>query len=691
MNDINLTQPEYYINRELSLLQFQHRVLAQASNENIPLLERLRFLCISSTNLDEFFQIRVAGLMHRAALESSSGSMDNSTPEQILELIKGETHSLVEEQYRVLNEVLIPELASENVHFLKRTEWNEELAGWIRRHFTSQILPVLSPLGLDLAHPFPRVFNKSLNFIISLEGKDAFGRDSRIAIVHAPSSLPRLICVPEKYAKGNAYVFLTSIIHTHISDLFPGMNVTGCYQFRVTRDSDLFIDEEESDDLMGTIKGELSSRRITDAVRLEVADNCTSEMSRFLLKKFKLKQDDLYTVNGPVNLNRLLEVVDHSNRPDLKYLPFTPGLPKRIRHEEDMFKAIQQGDILLFHPYESFAPIVNFLKQAAQDHKVLAIKMTLYRTGSASPLVDALVDAAKLGKEVTVVVELRARFDEAENIALASRLQDAGAHVVYGVVGYKTHAKMLLIVRREGKSLNRYVHLGTGNYHPGNARVYTDYSFMSCDKAIGEDVHKLFLQLTGLGKATKLKKLLQSPFTLHKCLIEMIQLEAKNAKAGKPAQIIAKVNSLVDSSIIQELYRASQAGVKVDLIIRGVCRLRPGIKGVSENITVRSVVGRFLEHSRVYYFQNNDDPKVFCSSADLMERNLYRRVEACFPILDETLKKQIIRDGLMAYLSDNTDSWLLQSDGNYKRLNPTSSQKENSIQIKLLQNLAAEL
>ncbi len=469
------------------------------------------------------------------------------------------------------------------------------------------------------------------------------------------------------------------------------MNVTGCYQFRVTRDSDLFIDEEESDDLMGTIKGELSSRRITDAVRLEVADNCTSEMSRFLLKKFKLKQDDLYTVNGPVNLNRLLEVVDNSNRPDLKYLPFTPGLPKRIRHEEDMFKAIQQGDILLFHPYESFAPIVNFLKQAAQDHKVLAIKMTLYRTGAASPLVDALVDAAKLGKEVTVVVELRARFDEAANIELASRLQDAGAHVVYGVVGYKTHAKMLLVVRREGKSLNRYVHLGTGNYHPGNARVYTDYSFMSGDKAIGEDVHKLFLQLTGLGKATKLKKLLQSPFTLHKYLIEMIQTEAKNAEAGKPARVIAKVNSLVDRSIIEELYRASHSGVKIDLIIRGVCRLRPGIKGVSENITVRSVVGRFLEHSRVYYFQNNEDPKVFCSSADLMERNLYRRVEACFPILDETLKKQIIKDGLMAYLSDNTDSWLLQSDGSYKRLSPTSSQKENSIQIKLLQNLAAEL
>lgn len=691
MNDLNLNLPEYYLNRELSLLQFQRRVLAQASNEKVPLLERLRFLCISSTNLDEFFQVRVAGLMHRAALESSGGAMEQTTPEQMLDMIRDETHSLVEEQYHVLNEVLIPDLNNEGIHFLKRTEWDEDLSGWIKRHFSNQILPVLSPLGLDNSHPFPRVFNKSLNFIISLEGKDAFGRDSRIAIVHAPRSLPRLIKVPAKYTNGDAYVFLSSIIHTHISDLFPGMNVTGCYQFRVTRDSELFIDEEESDDLMRTIKGELSSRRLTDAVRLEVADNCTKDMSKFLLKKFKLKDNDLYTVNGPVNLNRLLEVIDDVDRPDLKYPPFTPGLPKRILHEESMFRAIEQGDILLFHPYESFAPVVNFLNQAAQDPKVLAIKMTLYRAGAESPLVDALVDAAKLGKEVTVVVELRARFDEAANIELASRLQDAGAHVVYGVVGYKTHAKMLLVVKRDGKKVTRYVHLGTGNYHPGNARIYTDYSFMSNDNAIGEDVHKLFLQLTGLGKATKLKKLLQSPFTLHSSLIEMIQLEAENAKAGKPARIIAKINSLVDASIIQELYRASQAGVTIDLIIRGVCRLKPGIKEISENITVRSIVGRFLEHSRVYYFHNNDKAKVYCSSADWMERNLYRRVEACFPILDEELKKRVISEGLLPYLSDNMDSWVLQSDGSYKRITATARQKDRSVQTGLLETLAAEL
>ena len=691
MNDINLSSPDYYINRELSLLQFQARVLSQASNESVPLLERLRFLCISSTNLDEFFQVRVAGLMHRAALESSSGTIEHITPEQLLELIGDETHELVAEQYRVLNDVLIPELANEGIQFLKRTEWDDELSSWIKRHFVSQILPVLSPLGLDPAHPFPRVFNKSLNFIISLEGKDAFGRDSRIAIVQAPSSLPRLIKVPEKHAEGEAFVFLTSIIHTHISELFPGMNVTGCYQFRVTRDSELFIDAEESNDLMRAIKGELSSRRITDAVRLEVADNCTEEMSRFLLKKFKLTESDLYTVNGPVNLSRLLAVIDNVDRPDLKYAPFTPGVPKRIRYDDEMFKAISQRDLLLFHPYESFAPVIDFLNQAARDSNVLAIKMTLYRSGAESPLVDALVDAARSGKEVTVVVELRARFDEAANIELASRLQESGAHVVYGVVGYKTHAKMTLVVRREKRNLVRYVHLGTGNYHPGNARIYTDYSFMSCDKAIGEDVHKLFLQLTGLGKATRLKKLLQSPFTLHKTLLDLIDDEASNAAAGKPARIIAKINSLVDKDIIIALYKASQSGVKIELIVRGVCRLRPGIKGVSENIHVRSVVGRFLEHSRVYYFQNDEDPKVYLSSADWMERNLHRRVEACFPILDEDLKKKVIKWGLLSYLGDNADSWVLQPDSSYKKLSATASQKEKSVQNSLLESLAGEL
>lgn len=693
MDDINLKEPELYLNRELSLLQFQRRVLAQASDETVPLLERLRFLSICSTNLDEFFQIRVAGLMHRAALESSTGDNDSFTPQQVLSEIRKETHDLVEEQYRVLNDILIPGLKIEGIHFLKRTEWDEPRANWIKRYFSSQISPVLSPLGLDHSHPFPRVFNKTLNFIISLQGKDAFGRDSRIAIVQAPRSLPRMIKLPKEFLNENEheFVLLSSIIHTHISDLFPGMDVTGCYQFRVTRDSDLFVDEEEIVDLMRAIKGELSSRRLTDAVRLEVADNCTDEAANFLLKKFRLNKADLYQVNGPVNLSRFTEMIDLVDRPDLKYAPFTPSIPKQLVNTTDMFEVIQSGDVLLNHPFESFAPVVNFLKQAASDPKVLAIKQTLYRTGANSPLVDALVEAAKAGKEVTVIVELRARFDEAANIKQASRLQNAGAHVVYGIVGYKTHAKMLLVVRREGRNIRRYVHIGTGNYHVGNARIYTDYGFLTCDKDIAEDIHKVFLQLTGLGKATKLKKLLQAPFTLQPSLILLIEKEAENAAAGKAARIIVKVNSLIEPKIIRSLYRASQAGVKIDLIVRGICRLKPGVKGVSENIQVRSIIGRFLEHSRIYYFENEGEPKVFCSSADWMERNFFKRVEVCFPVENEVLKKRLIKDGLMTYLSDNTQAWQLQSDGSYKHLSPAGNQKERSAQKSLLEKIAAEV
>ncbi len=690
MDVIDLKQPDLYFKRELSLLQFQRRVLAQASDETIPLLERLRFLCICSTNLDEFFQIRVSGLKHRAALESTSGGERDITPEQYLQKISEETHSLVAEQYQVLGNILIPELAKQKIFFLRREEWDEKQAAWIKRFFANDLSPVLSPLGLDPAHPFPRVVNKSLNFIISLEGKDAFGRDSRVAIVQAPRSLPRLIRVPSTIAADDTFVFLSSIIHTHISDLFPGMNVTGCYQFRVTRDSDLFVDEEEVEDLMRAIKGELSSRRLTDAVRLEVADTCTEEASKFLLKKFRLGPADLYQVNGPVNLNRLMEIYDLVERPDLKYPPFTPGTPKRLRNNETIFDILQQGDILLHHPFESFAPVVNMLMQAAVDPQVLAIKQTLYRTGAKSSLVDALVEAAKAGKEVTVVVELRARFDEAENIELASRLQEAGAHVVYGVVGYKTHAKMILIIRREGKKIQRYVHLGTGNYHPGTARVYTDYGLLTCDSDIGEDVHRIFLQLTGLGKATKLKKLWQSPFTLHKTLITMIGQETENARNGKPARIIAKINSLVEPDVISALYEASQAGVKINLVVRGICRLRPGLKEVSENITVRSIVGRFLEHSRIFYFENDTDPKVYCSSADWMERNFFRRVEVCFPIEDKALQRIIINDGLLSYLSDNSHAWELQSDGTYKQIKQ-GSQKLRDAQASLLEKFAAEV
>ena len=688
MADIDLKQPELYINRELSLLEFNKRVLEQSVDVNTPLLERLKFLCICSTNLDEFFEIRVAGLKQQVMYGAVQAGPDNIGPAEALKRISEAAHRLVAEQYRLLNEAIIPELAKENIRFVRRTQWKPRQVAWIKRYFTNELLPVLSPLGLDPLHPFPRVLNKSLNFIVSLEGKDAFGRSSGVAVVQAPRALPRLIHLPKEYSKGPYdFVFLSSIIHAHVGELFPGMKATGCFQFRLTRNSDLFVEEEEIKDLRLALEGELSTRQYGDAVRLEVSDNCPDEMSHYLMQQFGLHKDDLYQVTGPVNLNRLLAIYDLVERPDLKYPAFAPSVPRRVEQAADIFSVIRRGDVLLNHPFESFAPIVDFVRQAAEDPDVLAIKQTLYRTGSDSALADVLVAAARAGKEVTVVVELRARFDEAENINVAARLQDAGAHVVYGVVGYKTHAKMILVLRREGKRLRRYVHLGTGNYHARTARLYTDYGLLTCDKAIGDDVHKLFQQLTGLGRATKLKKILQSPFTLHKAMLGLIAREAAHAKQGKPGHIIAKMNAIDNPHIMQALYEASQAGVKIDLIVRGMCCLRPGVAGVSENIQVRSIVGRFLEHSRVLYFLNDGTPDFYCSSADWMGRNFFRRVEACFPVEDSRLQARLLNEGLLPYLADNTQAWLMQSDGTYKRLKP-GNQKPRSAQQFLLQELA---
>ena len=687
MDAPDLKNPDLYINPELSLLMFNARVLEQAKDEATPLLERLRFLCIASTNLDEFFEIRTARLKQQLKIGTLQTGADNMNPADVLARIGTEAHKLVDEQYRVLNDVLTPALRDQNIRFVRRTHWNPKTAAWVKRYFSNELLPVLSPLGLDPAHPFPRVLNKSLNFIVSLEGKDAFGRSSRVAVVQAPRTLPRLIHLPREYSKGpHDFVFLSSVIHAHVGELFPGMKANGCYQFRLTRDSELFVDEEEIDDLLHALEGELSARKFGEAVRLEVADNCPPEMTRFLLEEFELGQDDLFQVNGPVNLNRLITMHDMVDRPDLKYPPYVPALPRRLRNEPDLFEVIRRDDVLLHHPYESFMPVLDLVRQSATDPNVLAIKQTLYRTGADSMPVDALVSAARAGKEVTVVIELRARFDEEANINLATRLQEAGAHVVYGVVGHKTHAKMLLIVRREGRKLRRYVHLGTGNYHVGTARVYTDYGLMTCDAGIGEDVHKLFLQLTGLGRASKLQKLLQAPFTLHKGLMDLINHEIDNARAGKAARIMAKMNALTEPQIIEALYKASQAGIKVDLVVRGICCLRPGLPGVSENIQVRSIIGRFLEHARVFYFHNDGAPQLYCASADWMNRNFFRRVEACFPIEDEKLRDRVIRESLTYYLSDNTQAWVLHHDGNYKRVKP-GNQKPRSAQAMLLQEL----
>ncbi|MBT6276913.1 MAG: polyphosphate kinase 1, partial [Chromatiales bacterium] len=663
-------------------------VLENAKETANPLLERLQFLCICCGNMDEYFEVRVAGLKKRAQYGSGHPDPDGHTPPDVLSRISVVAHELVREQYRVLNEELLPALATERIRFLKRDEWGEGRTRWVKEYFEDEILALLTPMGLDPAHPFPRVLNKNLNFIVTLSGKDAFGRLGKVAIVQVPRSLPRVIPMPDSESGSHDFVFLSSVIHAHVDGLFPGMTVTGCHQFRVTRDADLMVDNEEVDDLLLALEGELPGRRFGDEVRLEVDDTCPEDLRHFLRQQFDLGNDAVYQMNGPVNLGRLQAIHALIDRPDLKWKPFAPGLPQGFIRDTSIFEILDARDILLHHPFESFVPVVDMLRQAAADPKVLAIKQTLYRTGPDSALVDGLVEAARGGKEVTVIIELRARFDEAANIALANRLHEAGAHVAYGVVGYKTHAKMLLVVRREARGLRRYVHLGTGNYHQSTARLYTDYGLMTSDADITQDVHKVFHQLTGLGKVEKLKKLLQSPFTLHKFLLEQIDREAKAAALGKPARIIAKMNALTEKRVIRALYEASQAGVTIDLIIRGACCLRPGIPGVSENIKVRSVVGRFLEHTRLFFFENGSDAQVYAASADWMDRNLLQRVETCFPIQDTKLAKRAIQEGLMVYLSDNTGAWLMDDVGNYTHHRPSRRAKPRAAQTELLRLLA---
>lgn len=687
---LDLKAPELYINRELSHLQFNVRVLEQALDERHPLLERLMFLLIFSSNLDEFFEIRVAEQLRQLKYGRETVGPDAMYPKKVLEKIREICQINVERQYRILNEIMFPEMALQGIHFRRRSDWNAQQKDWIRSYFDEKVVPVISPIGLDPAHPFPRLVNKSLNFIVQLDGKDAFGRETGLAIIPAPRSLPRLIRLPDELCdSGDNLIFLSSIIHEFADQLFPGMQVLGCYQFRITRNADLTFDFEEMDDLARTLRGELHSRKYGDAVRLEVDNRTPEQLIHFLMQEFKLDDEQVYKVDGPVNLTRLMAVRDLVGRTDLRWPPFSPGVPNKLKKEKDadVFQSLKGADQLLMHPFQSFVPVVDLLMKAAKDPDVIAIKQTLYRTGDKSDIVNALVEAARSGKEVTVVIELRARFDEESNLHLASRLQEAGCLVVYGVVGYKTHAKAMLIVRREGSKLVRYCHLGTGNYHSGTARLYTDYSYLTADDEIGEDVHKVFQQLTGMGKIQRLKKLYNAPFTLHAKMLELIQRETRLAASGKPGHIIVKVNGLTEPKMIRALYEASQAGVKIDLIIRGMCRLRPGLPGVSENIRVRSIIGRFLEHTRVYYFANNGKPDVFCASADWMERNMLNRVETGFPLtgkLAERVKKE-----LDYYLRDNTQSWELHADGSYELLQPGEGEEPFSAQRQLLQDFAS--
>ena len=665
-----------YINRELSLLEFHKRVLAQAFDPELPLLERLRFLCISCTNLDEFFEIRVAGLKQRLEIGAPAQGPERMPAQEVFDKVHAEVAHLIRRQYELLNDVMFPELTNAGVRFVQSHEWNEEQQSWLSEYFDEQVVPVLTPLTFDPSRPFPRILNKSLNFIVRLHGRDAFGRRRHRGMVQAPRSLPRIIELPEHLSKPGKhnYVFLSSVIRVHVDRLFPGLDVDGCYQFRVTRNSDLYIDDEEVSDLVRALEGQLEASRYGAAVRIEISHECPEDLQDFLLDHFSLQECDMYLVEGPVNLNRMSTVCGITDRPDLLYPPFTQGLPDELMTDEDIFEVLTTKNVLLHHPYQSFAPVIDFIAMAATDPDVLAIKQTLYRTGADSPIVDHLVTAARSGKEVTVVIELMARFDEAANIALANRLQEAGAHVVYGLVGFKTHAKMLLVVRREDDKLIRYVHLGTGNYHHATTNVYTDYGYLSSSQRLGEDVHKLFLQLTSLTEASGMTRMLASPFSLFPALMDKIQRETKNAKAGKDARIIAKINSLNEPQLIDALYEASQAGVKIDLIIRGICSLRPGVKDLSENIHVRSIVGRFLEHSRVYYFYNDGNEEFYCSSADWMERNMFRRNESCFEIRQKAMKEKI-RQHLELFLSDNCQAWVMKGDGSYERLHPGKAER----------------
>ena len=684
------SSPQNFLNRELGLLEFNRRVLAQAEDATVPLLERLKYLCIVSSNLDEFFEIRVAGLKEQIKLGGIATGPDGLEATQVMKRLFTPTHQLIARQYQLFNEELIPALAAQGIRFLRRTHWNEAQQAWVKDFFLREVMPVLTPIGLDPAHPFPRVLNKSLNFAVELQGKDAFGRNSAKAIVQAPRVLPRAIPMPPEIAGcPHGFVFLSSVLHAHVGELFSGMTVQGCYQFRVTRNSDLFVDEEEVKNLRISLQGELPQRHFGDAVRLEVADNCPPELAEFMLLQFELGGDDLYRVHGPVNLVRLIGIPDKVERADLKFAPFVPGVPTLLQKKgADMFKVIRKGDVLLHHPYQSFKPVIDFIQQAAADPEVVAIKQTVYRTGTDSELMESLIAAAKRGKEVTVVVELLARFDEEANINWAARLEQVGAHVVYGVVAHKTHAKLLMVVRREEGKLRRYTHLGTGNYHPRTARLYTDFGLFTCNEEMCADVNEVFVQLTGLGKASQLRYLWQSPFTLHSKVLEAIRNETALAKAGKRAHIIAKMNALLEPQTINALYEASQAGVKIDLIVRGVCALRPGVKGLSENIRVRSLIGRFLEHSRIFYFHRDGKNDVYLASADWMDRNFFRRIETCFPVLDKKLKKRVLDEGLKINLQDNLQAWEMDLNGFWHRKRSTRG-KPVSAQAALLALLAS--
>ena len=674
--------PAHFINRELSWLEFNQRVLNEALDRRTPLLERVKFFCITSSNLDEFFEVRVAGIKQQMESDVVEQSIEGLTATEIFRAIVKRVRRMVEQQYACWRDELLPALAQNGIRFLNFKSMDPADVAWLTNYYHSQVRPVLTPLSIDPAHPFPQLLNKSLNMIAQLEMAQGDRSLRHLAVVQVPRVLPRLVRLPRNDSQD--YVFMGHLIGHYLADLFPGTNILGYWHFRVTRNSELYIDEEETSNLLKAVEKELHNRRKGDAVRLEVEASCPPAICNALLGTLRLTEDDLFLIDGPLNPTRLMAVYEGDHSPELRDPPFVGQIAAALRDQPNLFAVIRQRDILLHHPYENFDTVVNWLEQAADDSRVLAIKQTMYRTGGDPRIVGALMKAVQNGKQVTAVVELRARFDEANNILWARQLEEAGVHVVYGLVGYKIHAKMCLIVRRDDDGIRRYVHLGTGNYNPTTARLYTDLSLLSCRPDLGEDATNLFNLLTGICQFQRTRKLLVAPFQLHERMMALIRRETEYARQGLPARIVAKMNSLVDRDMIEALYQASEAGVRIDLIVRGICCLRPQLPGVSDNITVRSVVDRFLEHSRIFYFENACQPEMFVGSADWMPRNFFRRIEVIFPVEDGNLRERIVSEILALTLEDNTKAHALAADGSYQQLAPKRAGTERRSQAEFI-------
>ncbi len=689
MSTETLNTKEMMLNREIGLIEFYRRVLAKTTDNSVPLLERLNYLCIVCKNCDELFEVRVARLLKWNKEDPNKILPDGLTASEALKLVREAVVKLYDEIYTIYHSILIPELRANKIYILDSAEWNNAQQGFAYNYFIYKLKPVLTPIGIDPSHPFPRVPNKNLHFAVELEGMDQFGRNSKIAIVEAPRILPRIIKLPLELTDGaDIFILLQDIIASHVDEFFYGLKVLGCYPFRVTRAADLTL-QTNAKNIRSALTQEIHNRKFAECSRLELditKNTPNDQLIEILLKQFNLGQQDLYLANGPVNLSRLMDINLMVNRPELNFPKFVPGIPKELSKEPDIFKAMDKSDILIHTPYQSFDPVLELTKRAVEDPNVLAIKMTVYRTGEDSQLVQNLIKAARLGKQVVASIELFARFDEEVNVELSNQLEAAGAHVVYGVMGYKVHAKMLLLVRKDGNKLKYYTHLGTGNYHQTTAKIYTDFNLLTTNREISKDVDNIFAQITGIGRAGILSTLYQSPFTLHDMLLKSIDNEITIAKNGGRAQIFAKMNSLIEPQIIRALYSASLAGVKIKLIVRGACALRPGISGISDNIEVRSIVGRFLEHHRIFYFYNLGKEDVYISSADWMTRNFFRRVETCIPILDKRIKRRVINEGLKIYWQDNSESWKMDSSGQYS-LRLTRGIKVSAQQF-LLKNLS---